>query len=105
MLHNSVDGGWSPWREDAPCSMSCGGGGVRVLVRDCNNPAPANDGKECEGEDWMLDTTCADCPCETCNLMISLYSIQLVLNDILYCMTFKHSLIDVKRMTACCALI
>ena len=33
--------------------QSCGGGGVRVLVRDCNNPAPANDGKECEREDWM----------------------------------------------------
>ena len=51
--------------------MSCGGGGVRVLVRDCNAPAPANDGKECEGEDWMVDTTCGDCPCETCNLMIN----------------------------------
>ena len=38
-----VDGGWSRY---GACSRACGGG---TRSRSCNNPAPANGGKDCVG--------------------------------------------------------
>ncbi|XP_077161405.1 A disintegrin and metalloproteinase with thrombospondin motifs 15 [Paroedura picta] len=43
-----VDGNWGKWAPYGPCSRTCGGG-VQLAKRDCNNPAPANEGKYCEG--------------------------------------------------------
>ncbi|XP_060107142.1 A disintegrin and metalloproteinase with thrombospondin motifs 15 [Heteronotia binoei] len=43
-----VDGNWGKWAPYGPCSRSCGGG-VQLAKRECNNPAPANEGKYCEG--------------------------------------------------------
>ncbi|EDO49970.1 predicted protein, partial [Nematostella vectensis] len=43
------DGKWSQWTTWSDCSRQCGGG-LQVRERKCNNPAPANGGKFCEGE-------------------------------------------------------
>nr|CAD7201811.1 unnamed protein product [Timema douglasi] len=43
------DGKWGEWSSFRPCTRTCGGG-VKERVRACNNPAPANGGRYCEGE-------------------------------------------------------
>nr|XP_033775017.1 A disintegrin and metalloproteinase with thrombospondin motifs 15 [Geotrypetes seraphini] len=43
-----VDGSWGRWSPYGKCSRTCGGG-VQLAKRECNNPAPANGGKFCEG--------------------------------------------------------
>ena len=58
----AVDGGWSSWQEAIACTATCGGG-TRYLTRRCNNPTPANGGRDCEGETIKADI-CAECPCE-----------------------------------------
>ena len=63
-LCHSVHGNWSHWMEVLPCNKPCGGGGFRVLRRECNNPEPANGGNDCVGERFKVDHTCADCPCK-----------------------------------------
>ncbi|XP_015281986.1 PREDICTED: A disintegrin and metalloproteinase with thrombospondin motifs 15 [Gekko japonicus] len=45
---DGVDGNWGKWAPYGPCSRTCGGG-VQLAKRECNNPAPANEGKYCEG--------------------------------------------------------
>ncbi|KAK7925534.1 hypothetical protein WMY93_007844 [Mugilogobius chulae] len=42
------DGRWGKWGAFGPCSRSCGGG-VQLSKRECNNPAPSNGGKYCQG--------------------------------------------------------
>ena len=49
-----IDGGLSDWGK---CSKPCGGG---MQTRECNNPAPANEGKPCEGP---LSQPCNTQPC------------------------------------------
>nr|XP_048683506.1 A disintegrin and metalloproteinase with thrombospondin motifs 8 [Caretta caretta] len=44
-----VDGNWGPWSPWGACSRTCGGG-VHFSYRDCNDPAPQNGGKYCEGQ-------------------------------------------------------
>ena len=41
-----VDGGWNSWTSWSCCGTNC----KMTRSRSCNNPAPANDGSECEGE-------------------------------------------------------
>ncbi|KAK7481081.1 hypothetical protein BaRGS_00027717, partial [Batillaria attramentaria] len=52
---NAVDGGWSEWddwQDIDECSAFCGGGNKDQLrMRRCDNPAPANGGRDCEGVD------------------------------------------------------
>lgn len=43
-----VDGHWSNYGSWSPCSKSCGGG-THYKERSCNNPPPANGGKNCVG--------------------------------------------------------
>ena len=55
LMHNSVffsfflvDGNWGEWSSWSDCTKTCGGG-EQLRNRTCNNPAPANGGKDCEG--------------------------------------------------------
>ena len=57
----AVNGGWSPWIMASNCSVPCGGG-VQLFVRKCNNPVPANGGKDCEGPE-SKNESCGHCPC------------------------------------------
>ena len=56
---SQVDGDWSLF---GPCSKACGGGSQS---RNCSNPAPANGGKDCVGENFNLcnTQTCASTAC------------------------------------------
>lgn len=56
-----VDGGWSPWGAWWACNADCGGG-VQLRTRTCTNPAPANGGKACSGD----DTDVQACNTQTC---------------------------------------
>ena len=44
-----VDGQWTEWKADGPCSVTCGIG-IQLLYRECSNPAPENGGQQCEGD-------------------------------------------------------
>lgn len=46
--HCKVDGQWTEWKADGPCSVTCGIG-IQLLYRGCSNPAPENGGQQCEG--------------------------------------------------------
>ncbi|XP_073720146.1 SCO-spondin isoform X2 [Misgurnus anguillicaudatus] len=48
-----VDGGWGQWVSWSECSTPCGGG-VRMRLRQCNNPAPQGGGRECAGSGEQL---------------------------------------------------
>lgn len=57
-----VDGAWSRWFDEDPCSMSCGGG-IKNQVRFCTNPAPSDGGLDCPGMANQEITCGADaCP-------------------------------------------
>ncbi|XP_078656418.1 receptor-type tyrosine-protein phosphatase epsilon-like [Branchiostoma floridae x Branchiostoma belcheri] len=58
--HPPVDGGWSPWTDWPPCSVSCGNG-TRTRTRTCDNPSPAYGGRDCEGAASETQT-CPDQP-------------------------------------------
>jgi len=42
-----VNGGYTEWSEFSECTVTCGGG-VRERTRECSNPAPENNGIDCE---------------------------------------------------------
>ncbi|XP_026780355.2 A disintegrin and metalloproteinase with thrombospondin motifs 8 isoform X2 [Pangasianodon hypophthalmus] len=58
-----VDGGWGEWGAWKPCSRSCGGG-VMFSYRECDQPAPQNRGKYCEGQRVQY-SSCNTQACET----------------------------------------
>ena len=49
-LSLTVHGNWGPWRDVGDCTKTCGGG-QQKRQRVCDNPAPANGGNKCQGED------------------------------------------------------
>ena len=57
----SVDGRWSDWSEYSSCTATCDGG-QKQRVRACSNPAPANGGQDCEGDDEEI----ASCNTNSC---------------------------------------
>ena len=56
-----VNGGWGDWSDWSECSAECGGG-TQTRSKKCNNPAPANGGADCEGE----DTETRECNTQSC---------------------------------------
>lgn len=58
----TVDGAWTDWSQWGSCSKTCGGG-RRSRARTCDNPKPANGGKECVGDSGDFgDCNIDDCP-------------------------------------------
>ena len=57
----SVDGGWGAWSGWSECSAECGGG-TQTKSKQCNNPAPANGGADCQGE----STKTRECNTQAC---------------------------------------
>ncbi|KAK6486779.1 A disintegrin and metalloproteinase with thrombospondin motifs 5-like [Huso huso] len=57
----SNHGSWSSWGSWAQCSRTCGGG-VQFARRQCNNPAPRNNGRFCTGK-RAIYRSCNEGPC------------------------------------------
>ena len=68
ILSSHILPGCSPctWTVAWPCSKTCGGKGMQVLVRECNG------GKPCEGPSHKVEP-CGYCPCK---LLLELYITQ-----------------------------
>uniref|UniRef100_A0A3P9CE93 Uncharacterized protein n=1 Tax=Maylandia zebra TaxID=106582 RepID=A0A3P9CE93_9CICH len=47
--HCAVHGALSSWGPWSPCSLSCGGLGLKTRSRGCTQPAPARGGRDCQG--------------------------------------------------------
>lgn len=61
--HCPVHGALSSWGPWSPCSLSCGGLGLKTRSRGCTQPAPARGGRDCQGP--RRETTycqAPDCP-------------------------------------------
>ena len=58
-----VDGGWGDWSEWSKCSGYCGEG-ERTRSRNCDSPAPAYEGDDCEGDDSETETCKHYVPCK-----------------------------------------
>ncbi|XP_078690659.1 uncharacterized protein LOC144921486 [Branchiostoma floridae x Branchiostoma belcheri] len=57
-----VNGGWGEWTDWTPCSATCGNG-THQRWRQCNNPPPKEDGKNCAGPSTESGTCrIMDCP-------------------------------------------
>ena len=61
LFPEEVDGQWSSWSQWTTCSATCGGGS-RVKHRECNSPAPSEQGKRCPGSKMERE----DCNTSTC---------------------------------------
>ena len=57
-----VDGVWGSWGAWASCSKSCGGG-EKIRIRECDNPAPDHGGETCSGTE-QGNGTCNQQPCQ-----------------------------------------
>lgn len=80
-VYSLVDGGWSAWLNEDPCSVSCGGG-IKNQVRFCNEPEPAGSGADCQGPSQQT-ATCNDWICPTTGsvalLVISLVGLNILI--------------------------
>ena len=56
-----VNGSWGGWKGWSHCSKTCGSG-KRSRSRDCNNPAPAYGGRNCQGSS-IESGACNTNPC------------------------------------------
>ncbi|KAK9754190.1 ADAM-TS Spacer 1 [Popillia japonica] len=55
------NGIWGPWQAWGSCSRTCGGG-IKIRIRECNQPPPANGGSYCTGQ----STSYASCNTQQC---------------------------------------
>ena len=63
----AVEGNWGSWTSWSNCSETCEAIGNQTRSRNCDNPAPANNGQYCAGngtEIIFCDMTMVDCLCE-----------------------------------------
>ncbi|XP_067656112.1 SCO-spondin-like isoform X2 [Haliotis asinina] len=61
----AVDGGLSQWTQwtVVPCTRSCGSfTTLATRVRQCNNPAPSNGGRDCTGSTFQTETRSCGLP-------------------------------------------
>ncbi|XP_063684803.1 SCO-spondin-like [Bolinopsis microptera] len=63
---SAVDGGWGEYGAWSKCSAVCGGKGTQIRSKECNNPAPANGGAVCVGDDVQTQSCNSD-PCPACD--------------------------------------
>ena len=57
-----VDGGWGDWSEFTACSASCGNGSIQ-RTRNCDKPAPQNNGSDCQGA-GIETNVCTETACQ-----------------------------------------
>ncbi|XP_072298446.1 properdin-like [Eucyclogobius newberryi] len=57
----AVDGGWGPWSDPGPCSVSCGEG-LQLSLRSCDQPPPQYGGRYCEGPSTRSSVCQSPCP-------------------------------------------
>ena len=61
----AVDGNWGSWTSWSDCSVTCEAIGTQTRTRTCDNPAPANNGLDCDGNDMETnncDMAAVGCP-------------------------------------------
>ncbi|XP_078378155.1 SCO-spondin-like isoform X7 [Oculina patagonica] len=64
----AVNGKWGRWTRWSACSKTCGYG-KRMRFRECNNPPPANGGRDCYGSKVAMVYCNTHLPCQvTCNV-------------------------------------
>ena len=56
-----IDGSWTSWAANNPCTVSCGGG-TELHSRSCDNPIPEYGGRLCSG-DTVKTVDCGMEPC------------------------------------------
>ena len=68
LIHFTVDGGWSDWKDwerTSKCTVLCGGGKMnQARDRRCTNPVPQYGGADCTGESrqkQIIDCNVKDC--------------------------------------------
>ncbi|KAL0978547.1 hypothetical protein UPYG_G00171970 [Umbra pygmaea] len=57
----TVEGAWGGWSPFGSCSRTCGGG-IKIALRECNQPVPKNGGRYCVGR-RMKFRSCNSEPC------------------------------------------
>ena len=72
-----VHGNWSSWSSWPNCNKPCNGGS-KIRKRLCNNPEPANGGRDCEGS-ATESQSCNPNPCPG------------LLSSMLYCFRIRKS--------------
>ena len=83
-----VDGVWSGWTF-GECDASCGGGRA-TGQRNCDNPAPAHNGRDCDGEGTTV-VSCNQFPCRDLSQEIINMIMILVINNGLFSCSPSHS--------------
>ena len=83
ILYSQTLPGCSPctWTVALPCTKTCGGKGMQVLVRECNGEKP------CEGPSHKVEP-CGYCPCK---LLLELHITQCVSVIVIIIFMFDYS--------------